>query len=144
MMMISFTEICWIFQCLFRINSRWIRSMPRKSLCFRSSGSAWPISVDGWLQIKSGKLQKKDSADILFDEADRDWGQTGWKWCVIYLIAISLNSTFDAIPIIGDDVDLLVLLTALATSQYYLLLRKPVKGKTGERWFRRIVWNINN
>jgi hypothetical protein len=43
--------------------------------------------------------------------------------------AISISSTFDSVIVVGEDVDLLVLLTALSTrSNIYLL--KPGKGKT--------------
>lgn len=49
--------------------------------------------------------------------------------------AISLSETFQYVFVVGEDVDLLVLLTALSPPQSNIYLRKPGKGKTAEKLY---------
>lgn len=62
--------------------------------------------------------QAEDDADVLI---------------VNTAISLCSESIFDAVFVVGEDVDLLVLLTALAPAESSIYFRKPGRGKTAER-----------
>lgn len=75
------------------------------------------------------RTQKLLEAGVTVKQAEEDAD------VLIVTTAIAMCSTFDAVFIIGEDVDLLILLTALAPAYSNIYLRKPGRGNTAERLY---------
>lgn len=73
--------------------------------------------------------QKMEQAAIEVKQAEEDAD------VLIVNTAISLAATFKNVFVVGEDIDLLVLLTALSPPQSNIYLLKPGRGKTAERQY---------